>query len=869
MELLEQLVSWQRRMFACCVVWLFCWCTGCWPPRVPEPARDGAGPCDGGQVSICLTRCVTPETAVGAPCSLDECAAGARICGPLLSCVPSQPGTASGTCQVTSVTCNPSQEPGSIGNRCPTGTVCVRAGNAFAIQQKTACVPQVSILSAFQGVCIPLRRDGESCDGTYEEAFTLQGNTGVVRSVCQPCAPSLLCWRNGSQGSFCRRECSGDPDAAASDASVDDYSLGRCSTDESLGAGRAYRCSTHSLDQSAPNHQGPVSRVLCTACSVSRSNCAPTVSTVGPSSLPPVLFGLPQNLPRFISVEEYRSNDPAQRLCCTEGELCLDIDQNDSDGMGGPICCSPPGNRCRNHDDCCGIPGFGSVCCGAGGLADALLCQGAGSNTCVTCGVSGRPCPPQTPCREPTDCGTGMLCQGGMCQPCPNGICCTGENVTGGRCGEFGYCTQGQCRRCGDQYTDCCPGVSIERSCRGNLGCVRPTPNSEERQCLPCGRASLPCCPTNIPNRQCVAGTACRSESESSRRQTCQLCGGENQICCGSPNAGTCTGTLVCDTNNESGRCKTCGTLNNPCCAGNRCSSSSLRCVPPTVGSNPSSCLACGTVGDRCCDNNSCNPGGVCINSRCEACGPSANPPRCCGTDIPGRGCGSLVCNSQTSLCEMCPQPCPQGTICDAQTRQCTSCGGNGQLCCTNGVCNGNLACSTQGNRCGLCGTEGQPCCQNESCQGNLTCSAGICRCGGYNQPCCGGQLCTSGLTCNNNQCVCGGGTGNPCCPVDANAPNRGCLGDSVCVRESVFSQGFREVCRPCGGGGQVCCANNRCRSPFPCERPVTTDAGTGGNELVCACGANGQWCCTFDRNSEAACLSGHVCDDTDHCVRQ
>jgi hypothetical protein len=123
----------------------------------------------------------------------------------------------------------------------------------------------------------------------------------------------------------------------------------------------------------------------------------------------------------------------------------------------------------------------------------------------------------------------------------------------------------------------------------------------------------------------------------------------------------------------------------------------------------------------------------------------------------------------------------------------CVACGGNGQQCCTNAVCNADQLCDRppstwQSGRCLACGGLGEICCASGGCRaggcttltfgdycmggptnvrggtcnpvnaycsdGGLCSSDGYCfTCGGYLEPCCSGTGCHRGYTCISGAC--------------------------------------------------------------------------------------------------------------------
>jgi hypothetical protein len=293
-------------------------------------------------------------------------------------------------------------------------------------------------------------------------------------------------------------------------------------------------------------------------------------------------------------------------------------------------------------------------------------------------------------------------------------------------------------------------------------------------------------------------------------------------------------------------------------------------------------CAACGGPGQPCCDGHftgfsllgytgilldsseridSCDPGARCdarlapdgkswIGTRtCQACG-TREGGSCCAADV-RYALGRCFADAVSGIRLACNDPWAR------EAGTCVRCGEQAG----DPVCLGGFPCADglvdEDGICVFCGFPGQPTCdRGEPCRGgqsvpNRTHSKCVAA-GGANQPCLPGGRCGyAGMFCNARQICepCGGG-GETCCPPTQGAPCQVgecresrcfacgyqnmpvCQGGEPCRDGSEPVDGF---CRPCGGDGQRCCygLSIRCEDGMPCRdgtcrRP---GGGTAGGE--------------------------------------
>ncbi len=238
----------------------------------------------------------------------------------------------------------------------------------------------------------------------------------------------------------------------------------------------------------------------------------------------------------------------------------------------------------------------------------------------------------------------------------------------------------------------CTPGAMRCQSATQQLRCLAPF-----GRVIPCATWSMP--ETCSPDAECVDGVGCRS----------------------------------------------CGTVNQPCCGGTRCQSW-LYCVSGRCSSTPAPtgprevCDGADNDGDSLVDEDF-----ICrLGARGDWCRTS------CGS------VGYLACERSGDVCtwgSIChPLPESDGSGCsDSVDNDC-----NGLVDCADPACATASACA---HRCGdrRCDA-GETCstCADCACATGTVCASGACvACGRRDGPCCDGSVCDGGLRCSVDRCSC------------------------------------------------------------------------------------------------------------------
>lgn len=195
-------------------------------------------------------------------------------------------------------------------------------------------------------------------------------------------------------------------------------------------------------------------------------------------------------------------------------------------------------------------------------------------------------------------------------------------------------------------------------------------------------------------------------------------------------------------------------------------------------------------------------------------------------------------------------------------------CDEEGETCCPDGSCGGDLPCVD--GLCGFatCGALGEPCCAASTCDptSGLVCEDGVCverHCGSEGSACCAGEpACRDDFVCHAGSCLRCGDAGEECCP------NGTCDGDLHCLDERGPPGQCVEALPPCGGRDETCC-----REGAACEPGLGCVAGPPGSiGGTClpgpACGGDRRVCC----DDEPRCGAGFLCvaepDGVDRCQR-
>jgi hypothetical protein len=342
----------------------------------------------------------------------------------------------------------------------------------------------------------------------------------------------------------------------------------------------------------------------------------------------------------------------------------------------------------------------------------------------------------------------------GQCLPVPAGNVghntCTAANTT---CGTTGMCDgAGKCQY-GANGTKCgsaCTGATLTpKTCDGAGNCNAGTPTS----CglYVCASTGDICGGTKGPGSACSGASECDSG----------FCA--DSVCCNRACTGSCE---ACDVAASPGTCTTLAANASPRASRTACLGSTAPCAGKCNGASAacfyaSSSTPCGSA--SCNANNyqavgSCNSSGSCVMPDPQAC-----PDGCVATS----GCTG-TCHAGDVQCSSggVPQVCSSAGSWQNQTTGCTSAqycasgactskGGNGDPCQSNGQCTsancsnstccatGQTACSgvcvslSSNTNCGSCG---------RSCGTGSTCSGGNCYLNN-------GQSCTTGSQCLTGTC--------------------------------------------------------------------------------------------------------------------
>jgi hypothetical protein len=417
-----------------------------------------------------------------------------------------------------------------------------------------------------------------------------------------------------------------------------------------------------------------------------------------------------------------------------------------------------------------------------------------GTTSCAT----GRPvcADSTTPNANGTTCGTNLVCNAGVCNPCTAGLACTTNP-----------------NACVDGVTSCATGVETcldtttpkangttcgsDQVCNGGAcsaciagGACATNPSACLDGVLSCATGSQACVDTAV---QKLNGTAC----------------GVDQVC----SFGVCTGCVAGGA---------CATNPNACVDGiNSCATGTRTCidtaVPKANGTacgpdqvcNGGACLAC-VAGGACATNPGvCLEGTFSCATGAQACVDTAAPRAAgltCGADQVCNGTGTCVACVAGAACQN-PTSCFTGaTSCSTGAQVCvdgTTPRQAGDSCGTGFVCDGTGSC----NAC----VAGLPCQNPASCYTGLTsCATGAQACADTTTPRPAGDACGTDQVCDGagacNVCVAGGAcTGNP--NVCVSGVFSCATGSQVCLDGTTPIDGGA-----CGAGGT--CAGGVCVPP-------------------------------------------------------
>lgn len=403
--------------------------------------------------------------------------------------------------------------------------------------------------------------------------------------------------------------------------------------------------------------------------------------------------------------------------------------------------------------------GFGDipVCCPPG--------QGCMDPLHATCG----------PCTADSQCATGQLCCGGVCQApcggqCCGGACCNQTCFPAGWtcCAAVGVCPPRQ-SCCGDQYcadlqTDVGNCGACGFVCRSGQVCVNgqcsaSCPGGQvvcdgkccDGQCLRGLCVRVVKCPLDRPTD--CNGACVNTNTDPNHCGSCDFACQSGLVCVGGQCSGCPEGQVVCNGKCCSGQC-----LRGVCvrvveCPPDRPTVCDGACV--NTSTNPLHCGAC---------NVACAAGQVCVNGQCSVNCPEGGIP-----------CGAVCCTGS--------QVCVRNPITGLQ--HCTFCLPPQVGC--HGVCRG---CPVPTQNC--CGSQGFACCNSFD----------------YGETCCDGACCPAGQHCENGVC-------QPGCVSDRNCVRllgQRCCGN-VCVNVEFDPNN-------CGDCGVICPTSTRCEGGSCCGAP-------------------------------------------------
>ena len=478
----------------------------------------------------------------------------------------------------------------------------------------------------------------------------------------------------------------------------------------------------------------------------------------------------------------------------------------------------------------------------------------------VTCGTGTATCEETGDVLNGAECGTGQVCNAGVCEACSAGdacipanrcmagvtSCATGtsqcvESTTPGTplddgttCGVDQVCNAGVCEACreGDTCTiPATPCVAGVTSCAtGTSQCVESTtPATFLVDGSSCGSTADLVCYTGVCV-SCTQGATCRSANPCTAIATYECSSGAAVCTDRSPQAPgfpcgdglTCSAQGICNTCVQGAPCTP---TNQPCATGGttECGSGSPVCVPgPTDYLPPGA--ACGTA-----PNLVCNAAHQCLP--CAENAPCTSPDRCmngltsCTTGEPvcllttqvanGTTCNdNYVCNAGT--CSPCASgvPCLPTDLCGATGL--TSCATGSSVCTTLTWRDPGAACDpgpntycNAGNACVTCNL-GATCTPTNTCaaSGAITCGGGdpVCADQGYKDPgtvC--GDLSGSSVCAANGTCTpCASGATCTSTNLCAASATMECTSGPVCVDRTFKNDGSE-----CGSG--LACMSGEC----------------------------------------------------------
>jgi hypothetical protein len=473
---------------------------------------------------------------------------------------------------------------------------------------------------------------------------------------------------------------------------------------------------------------------------------------------------------------------------CATCMACSNAKTGAVSGTCAPILTGQVDTRCTKAPPC----GLDGTCNGAGACRNALSGTSCGTATCAsgiaqptaTCNGGGTcttpptvACTPYlcgttacaTTCTSNANCATGAQCSGGVCSPCPGGLCCsTGQVNCSGVC----VTTTSDVNNCGGCGIKCTAPTAGTTSCAA--GVCKPTCSAGATLC---GGACVAL--TANPNCgacgvTCAAGSTCTSSKcVKSNGQTCAA-GTEcatgscvDGVCCASASCATCMACSNAKTGAASGTCApilagqadTRCTKAPPCGLDGTCNGAGA-CRNAVSGTNCGAATCASGIAQPA---STCNGGGTCTTPTTVACTPFV--------------CGTTACATTCTI----NANCATGAQCSGGV--CSLCPGG--LCCTTGQVNCSGVCVTtsgDANNCGGCAIK----CTAPT-GGTTSCAAGVCK-----------PACSAGATLCGTACVTTATDVNNCggcgvtCAIGASC-TAGTCGAAACTTTNALIDDFED----------------------------------------------------------------------------
>lgn len=476
------------------------------------------------------------------------------------------------------------------------------------------------------------------------------------------------------------------------------------------------------------------------------------------------------------------------------------------------------------------------------------------------------------PCLFNVECGSGNLCQQGVCMPrlaCESAMSCSeaapactplgfcGQCATNADCGNVGACAGGQCAATCEtndscpEHTHCDPGLhacvqcSDDSDCPKSLSCKNfrcegdvCTPG--QARCETGLNATLTC--NDAGSREvpffCPEGKHCSDPGDGKAQCAKEIC---------APNSGSCDAdgvTLVrCDNTGLKTQALDCskedGACLNGACVGVVCKPGERKCSGGTViecSWNGTELLPVDTCspqehcdeGSKSCELDTCSAGeAVCDGNRKTVCADDGSVPQDGGTDCEeddkiciGGECREILCQSDYF--------CENGDV--------YRCADQGTTVTLHDDCNTSEYCTSGMSTCQptVCPPNQKYCDENEALECNTEGSGTI----------------GEGMSCGDDICING-----ECVPVVCER------GTSTCRDNKIYScsySGTQEFLTTTCAENQYCSSGSTSCLPDQC---VASQTSCQGNSLV-ACDSEGKWIPSSAEPCGERVCSGGVCKD-------